>query len=123
MHVGTEYDSLLSKVIVWGENRAVAIQRLRRALHEYQIGGLTTDIAFILEIIESPKFMSGDVTTTYLETFQPKPPSTEPALERDLAWAAALFAHQQRGGNVVPEISQANSNWQMIAWKEQMNRN
>ena len=60
-------------MIVWGENRAVAIQRLRRALHEYQIGGLSTDIDFILQIIESPKFMSGDVTTTYLETFQPKP--------------------------------------------------
>jgi len=66
--------------------------------------------------------MSGDVTTTYLETFQPKPASTEPALERDLAWAAALFAHQQRSGNVLPEIRQASSNWQMTAWKEQMNR-
>ena len=83
---------------------------------------MSTDIDFILQIIESPKFMSGDVTTTYLETFQPKPQSTEPALERDLAWAAALFAHQQRGGNVIPGIERGN-NWQMIAWKEQMNRN
>jgi hypothetical protein len=66
--------------------------------------------------------MSGDVTTTYLETFQPKPQSTEPGLERDLAWAAALFAHQKRAGNVLPLTSQG-SNWQMIAWKEQMNRN
>ncbi len=121
MIVGTEYDSLLSKVIIWGENRAVAIQRLRRALHEYQIGGLSTDIDFILQIIESPKFLSGDVTTTYLETFHPKPENTEPALERDLAWAAALFAHQQRSGNSTPETSR-ESNWQMIAWKEQMNK-
>ena len=90
---------------------------------EYQVGGIPTDLEFLLQIIDSPKFMSGEVTTTYLETFQPKPASTEPALERDLAWAAAFFAHQQRGGNVLPEISQASSNWQMIAWKEQMNRN
>ncbi len=121
MNVGTEYDSLVAKVIVWGENRAIAIQRLRRALHEYQIGGLSTDIDFILQIIESPKFLSGDVTTTYLETFQPLPQSTEPGLERDLAWAAALFAHQQRNANIVTATSQGSA-WQMVAWKEQMNK-
>ena len=121
MTVGTEYDSLLAKVIVWGEDRAVAIQRLRRALHEYQIGGLSTDIDFILQIIDSPQFLSGDVTTTYLETFQPVLQATEPGLERDLAWAAALFAHQQRGQATVPETRQG-SNWQMVAWKEQMTK-
>ena len=121
MNVGTEYDSLLAKVIVWGENRAVAIQRLRRALHEYQIGGLSTDIDFVLQIIESPKFMSGDVTTTYLETFEPVPQTTEPELERDLAWAAALFAHQQRGADGNPETSRGSA-WQLIGWKEQMNK-
>jgi acetyl-CoA carboxylase biotin carboxylase subunit len=122
MTVGTEYDSLLAKVIVWGENRAAAIQRLRRALHEYQIGGLCTDIGFILQIIESPKFMSGDVTTTYLETFQPVSQCTELDLERDLAWAAAMFAHQKRIVNNVPEPARG-STWQMVAWKEQMNGN
>ena len=121
MNVGTEYDSLLAKVIVWGENRAVAIQRLRRALHEYQIGGLSTDIDFILQIIESPKFVSGDVTTTYLETFEPVAQTTEPELERDLAWVAALFAHQQRTASLIPEPSHG-STWQMIGWKEQMNK-
>jgi acetyl-CoA carboxylase biotin carboxylase subunit len=121
MHVGTEYDSLLSKLIVWGENRAVAIQRLRRALHEYQIGGISTDIDFILQIIESPKFLSGDVTTTFLETFQPAAQTTEPDLERDLAWAAAMFAHQQRSSNTAPETTQGSA-WQMMAWKEQMNK-
>ena len=119
--VGTEYDSLLSKVIVWGEDRGVAIQRLRRALHEYQVGGLNTDIDFILQIIESPKFMSGDVTTTYLETFLPVPPATEPDLERDLAWTAAMFVHQQRLQQANPEPRQG-SHWQTVAWKEQMNQ-
>jgi acetyl-CoA carboxylase biotin carboxylase subunit len=122
MQVGTEYDSLLAKVIVWGEDRAMAIRRLQRALHEYQIGGLSTDIDFILQIIESPKFLSGDVTTTYLETFQPEPQATSPDLERDLALAAAIFAHQQRNSQTVSMIPQG-SNWQMVAWKEQMNGN
>ncbi len=121
MTIGTEYDSLLSKLVVWGENRAVAIQRLRRALHEYQIGGLSTDIDFILQIIESPNFLSGDVTTTYLETFRPKPQSTEPELESDLAFAAALFAHQQRSVHASTATARESA-WQMAAWKEQMNK-
>ena len=119
MTVGGEYDSLLAKVIAWGETRPVAIQRLRRALNEYQIGGLNTDIDFILQIIDSPKFLSGDVTTTYLETFEPVQVSTEPDLERDLAVAAAMFAHRQRGPEPAAEARQG-SYWQMAAWREQM---
>ncbi len=120
MTVGADYDSLLAKVIAWGETRPVAIQRLRRALNEYQIGGLSTDIDFILQIIDSPNFQSGEGTTTYLETFQPVPECTEPDLERDLAVAAAMFAHQQRSSEPEPEIRQG-SYWQMVGWKEQMN--
>jgi acetyl-CoA carboxylase biotin carboxylase subunit len=122
MTVGADYDSLLSKVIAWGETRPVAIQRLRRALNEYHISGLNTDIDFILQIIESPKFMSGDVTTTYLETFEPAQPATEPELERDLALAAAMFAHRQRSAGSAQAARQA-SYWQMAAWKEQMTNN
>jgi hypothetical protein len=62
------------------------------------------------------------VTTTYLDTFKPAPEATEPALERDLAWAAALFAHQQRSTNSIPAASRESA-WQMAAWKEQMTGN
>ncbi len=120
MSVGADYDSLLSKVIAWGENRAVAIQRLRRALGEYQVGGINTDIDFLLQIIESPQFLKGDVTTTYLDTFHPVPQSTEPTLERELAWAAAMFAHQSRKQPAAQQPG--GSHWQMVAWKEQMTK-
>ena len=122
MNVGSDYDSLLAKVIVWGETRAAAIQRLRRALNEYQVGGISTDIDFLMQIIESPQFVSGDVTTTYLETFQPVPPATTPEMERSLAFAAAFFAHRQRGQSSAPPTRQGSA-WQMAAWKEQMTRN
>lgn len=122
MTVGSEYDSLLAKVIAWGEDRPAAIQRLRRALREYQIGGISTDISFILQIIESPKFINGEATTTYLETFQPVSQGTDPDLERELAWAAATFAHQQRK-QPVAQVASRESHWQMVAWKEQMTRN
>ncbi len=123
MTVGSEYDSLLAKVIVWGKDRRIAIQRLRRALHEYQVGGVSTDIDFLLQIIESPKFLTGDVTTTYLESFQPAPPVTAPELERQLAYAAALFAHRQQARPAETAGNRQVSYWQMAAWKEQMTRN
>ncbi len=123
MTVGSEYDSLLAKVIVWGENRSVAIRRLRRALHEYQVGGVSTDIDFLLQIIASPQFLSGDVTTTYLETFQPTPTVTAPELERQLAYATAMFVHQQQNSQSGESGTRQDSYWQMVAWKEQMTRN
>jgi acetyl-CoA carboxylase biotin carboxylase subunit len=122
MTVGADYDSLLAKLIVWGEDRPMAIQRLRRALGEFQIGGLNTDIDFLLQIIESPQFIKGEVTTTYLETFQPVPQITDPELERELAWTAAMLAHQQRKQPAGQEASPA-SYWQQVAWKEQITRN
>jgi len=120
MSIGSEYDSLLAKVIAWGNDRSMAIQRLRRALHEYQIGGVSTDIDFLLQIIESAPFLRGDVTTTYLDSFRPASPSMPPELERQLAYAAALFAdRQQKQTDHMAQSSPLNY-WQMIAWKEQM---
>jgi acetyl/propionyl-CoA carboxylase alpha subunit len=122
MRVGADYDSLLAKVIAWGEDRTSAIQRLRRALNEYQIGGVVTSIDFIQQIINSPQFSNADVTTSYLETLQPEFPVQEIDLERELAWAAALLAHQQRDDTIHMDASQLNL-WRSVAWKEQMNGN
>ncbi|MCS7011841.1 MAG: ATP-grasp domain-containing protein [Anaerolineales bacterium] len=122
MKVGAEYDSLLAKLIAWGETREHAIRRLQRALHEYQIGGLSTDIDFLLQIIESPAFLKGEVNTTYLESFSPKPPEPSPELERQLAFAAALYAHYQQSRLGQNHPNRPISYWQMVGWREQMNR-
>ena len=71
MQVTSDYDSLIAKVIVWADERQTAIQRLRRALGEFQIGGVPTDIDFLIQIIDSESFIQGSADTTYLETFQP----------------------------------------------------
>lgn len=118
MPVTSEYDSLLAKVIAWGENRPVAIQRLRRALREFQIGGVATDLEFLLEVIDSPPFIAGCVDTTYLESFKPLPQAAE-IPEREVAIATALFAHKQRERTEAQPNGQA-SLWRMAAWREQM---
>jgi acetyl-CoA carboxylase biotin carboxylase subunit len=121
MPVTADYDSLLAKVIAWCENRPEAIRRMRRALNEFTIAGLPTDLTFLKQVIESPKFVAGEVTTTYLEQFTPQQQPDEPMLERDAAVAAALFAHRLRQQPAETRHSTIQSNlWRQTAWGEQM---
>jgi acetyl-CoA carboxylase, biotin carboxylase subunit len=61
------YDSLISKLIVWGETRAETLLRMRRALEEYRIIGVTTNIPFHQAILDSPRFMAGLFDTRFVE--------------------------------------------------------
>ena len=60
------YDSLIAKVIVWGEDREVAIARGRRALSELELEGVPTTRDLALDIVSSEEFGSGDYTTSFL---------------------------------------------------------
>jgi len=117
MTVTADYDSLLAKVSAWGENRAGAILRLRRALREFQIGGVATDLELLLQIVESPPFQAGNFDTTYLDKFDPPEARGKAALERDAALAAALVAHRKKSGALHRQEENA---WRTIAWREQM---
>ena len=64
------YDSLLAKLIVHGHDRAHAIARMRRALKEFEIEGVKTTIPFHLDVLSHPQFISGDITTRFVETMQ-----------------------------------------------------
>ena len=61
------YDSLISKVIAWGEDRQQAIRRMTRALSEYEIGGLKTTIPFFQWILHDPDFLAARMDTTLLD--------------------------------------------------------
>jgi acetyl-CoA carboxylase biotin carboxylase subunit len=117
--IGTEYDSLLAKIIVWGENRKTAIRRMCRALNEFQVGGIPTDLEFLLQVINSQPFITGNVTTTYLESFKPVIQEHETDLLRDVALAAAIYADRNREANCDGLTADA-CRWQMTAWREQM---
>ncbi len=64
------YDSMVAKVIVWGRNRHEAIQRMKRALGEFVIEGITTTIPFHQQLLEQTDFVKGDFNTSFLETHQ-----------------------------------------------------
>ena len=61
------YDPMLSKLVVWGEDRAAAIGRLRRALGEYHVSGIRTTLPFFRWLLEQPEFMAGLFHTTYMD--------------------------------------------------------
>ena len=61
------YDSLIGKLIVWGEDRNTAIKRMKRALRECAITGIPTTINFHQKILENPEFLAGNVYTNFLE--------------------------------------------------------
>jgi acetyl/propionyl-CoA carboxylase alpha subunit len=112
-------EEFLTRLCAFGENRSTAIQRLHRALDELQIGGISTDLEFLKQIITSPKFIEGDVDTTYLEKVNLPQPNQNLELEKEIALAAALFAQQQRESRIEPQM-QNSSTWQQTAWSEQM---
>ena len=61
------YDSLLAKIICWGENRDHAIKRMKRALHELKIEGIPTTVPVCQWILNQQAFTSGDYTTRFLD--------------------------------------------------------
>jgi acetyl-CoA carboxylase biotin carboxylase subunit len=76
------YDSLIAKLIVWAPDRDRAIDRMARALAEFDISGrgVKTTIPFHQRILAHPQFRAGDVTTDFVEEFM--------AEERQLAAAS-----------------------------------
>jgi acetyl-CoA carboxylase biotin carboxylase subunit len=61
------YDSLLAKLIVHAENRPAALARLRRALDEFVIEGIKTNIDFFRRLTQNPEYVSGKVDTHLVE--------------------------------------------------------
>lgn len=67
------YDSMIAKVVAFGNTRAEAIAKMKRLLQEMVLHGITTNQQFHLAILEDPGFIKGNFTNTYLETtFLPK---------------------------------------------------
>lgn len=79
--VPPNYDSLLAKLIVHAEDREAAIRRLRRALDEFVVEGIQTNLAFHRKLIDHPDFVQGRLDTHFLERFSTEIiPSAHPPL-------------------------------------------
>jgi acetyl-CoA carboxylase biotin carboxylase subunit len=61
------YDSMIAKLIVWGENRAEAVARMKRALGEFEVENLVTTIPFHLKVLDNAFFRKGEVYTNFIQ--------------------------------------------------------
>jgi acetyl-CoA carboxylase biotin carboxylase subunit len=97
--VSVYYDPMVAKLIVWAPTRAHAILRMRRALHEYRVVGIQTNIPFHLGVLDSIDFQRGRVDTDFVERFTGLSPVGDEgsgALQEAAATAAALVVDRQR---------------------------
>jgi acetyl-CoA carboxylase biotin carboxylase subunit len=93
------YDSMLAKLIAWGETRGEAILRMRRALSEYKIMGLKTNLPFHQKLLDSTRFLAGRYDTQFVEQHMTmEDDGQDPAVYRVEAAAimATLVEHQAR---------------------------
>ena len=86
------YDPMFAKLIVWGENRIEAILRMRRALREYQVRGIKTNISFHQWILRHPRFMSGNVNTGFIDEEYRGAANEEVLPHKEIALASAAIA-------------------------------
>jgi 3-methylcrotonyl-CoA carboxylase alpha subunit len=103
------YDPLIAKIIVWGEDRSAALDRLRRALAETAVLGVVTNLGLLAQILAHPDFASGAVDTGFIERHrdvllpgrQPAPGAAlaAAALARLVARAEAAMAAAARSGD------------------------
>ena len=61
------YDSLIGKLVVWAENRQMAIKRMQRALSEFRLEGIKSTIPFHQRVFQDEDFIKGDIDTHFLE--------------------------------------------------------
>jgi acetyl/propionyl-CoA carboxylase alpha subunit len=130
VYIGCEvtpyYDSLISKLIVWGETRGEAILRMRRTLEEYAIIGVRTNISFHQRLMDSPRFMGGQYDTRFVEERF----SIEAAEENKIsqpevaALIATLVAHQQtqRAAHIIQRGKRDTTNWKWLSRWERLQK-
>ena len=118
------YDPMISKLIVWGETRASAILRMRRALQEYQIVGVRTNIPFHQMLLDSHRFMAGVFDTRFIEERFAINDVHDEADQEIAAIISTLVAHQknQKASQFVMRNERDTSNWKWVGRWERMHR-
>ena len=88
--VPVDYDPLLAKLAVWAPRREETTDRMIRALREYDVGGIRTNIGFFRQILEDAEFRAGHLHTGFIEEFFER--RNVPRASREMGAVAALVA-------------------------------
>jgi acetyl-CoA carboxylase biotin carboxylase subunit len=97
------YDTLLAKLIVWGVDRAAAIQRMARALAEYKVVGILTTIPVLAHIVAHEDFRAGRLSTGFLDRILPTLAATRDRAKAIAIIAAVLAEYERLGHRTIVE--------------------
>jgi acetyl-CoA carboxylase biotin carboxylase subunit len=121
--VPVHYDSLIAKLVVWGASRREAVDRMARALREYQVLGIRTTIPFFLWLMRQPEYLDGRYDTTYLDRLLAERAgrtfSDLTADEEELtAMAVAVDAYLRAGAGPAARQADTQGLWKQAARRE-----
>jgi len=118
--VSIHYDPMIAKLAVWGRTRGEAIDRLRRALDEYEVVGITTSLPFFREIVRDEEFIAARLDTGFITRFNER--RSEPQIsteDTDLNIIAAALQYAKHQPQV--RIQQPLSKWKLSARETKSN--
>jgi len=119
--VPIHYDPLISKLVAWGADRAEAIARMRRAVSEYVVLGITTTLPFFERVLRHPAFLAGDIDTGFIERHLGELRAAPSDEDRDMAVAAAVvraLRDRQSARAHGPVPAGATSAWRTLGWRD-----
>jgi acetyl-CoA carboxylase biotin carboxylase subunit len=121
-NVPLDYDPMLAKLIVWSGERSQTIARMRRAIDEYRISGIRTNLSFFKRLLADREFQDGKLDTGFLDRFFARSPeAAEPADAMVALAAAAAQHHATLKRPVSSNGDNAVSPW-LIAGRDQLQR-
>jgi acetyl/propionyl-CoA carboxylase alpha subunit len=109
--VSSFYDPMISKLIVWGQDRPAAIARMRRALRDYAILGVTTNRDYLLDILEQEAFAKGELHTGFVDQHLRDWKSRRGPWETALIAAAVLPSARPASGEAVGGAAERYDPW------------
>ena len=119
-NVPVAYDPLLAKLIGYGDTREQAIHRLRRAVDEYFIGGIKSNLPLFRRILSDPAFVAGETDTGYLERLSQAGTPGPGGDQEVAAIAAAVFASLGTHNNEGTPQTKPQSGWKRAARTESL---
>lgn len=117
--VSIYYDPMIAKLITYGKDRTEAIDRMRRAIAEYQITGVKTTLPFCDFVLTHKEFIDGSFTTKFVESHY-DPEALKKAPSTEIAEIAALIADEIKSSAVKQVSSSSNAGESKKNWKERM---
>ena len=113
--ISPHYDPMIAKLIVWGENRAQAIARMRGALAEFHIVGLANNVDFLARLMDNPAFVAADLDTGLIDREQERLFVTETRVPEDMLAAACarVLADDAAAGSGRRDPFDSRSGWRL----------